>query len=123
MKKLFILLAMVVFFGGCSGVKVNLQDFVVDLGVEYIAYEIGIDNPDDIDRALDVCDQIMDGTIDEVVLQAGVNYLMENYTSHPVIGSRLSKLSSYIEIDSGLDLDRVKELVPAFRQGLITARM
>ena len=110
---------------GCAGVGVgiNLTDFVLDTGVEYIAYEIGVDNPGQIDTAIEVCDSIIAGTIQEDALKLGIDYLLAEYTGHPVLGSRVLSLSSYIEIgDGSLDLEKVKELAPVFKQGLMLAK-
>jgi len=109
---------------GCSNIKIDpeMKDFVIETAAEMAGYEIGDNNPQLIDVAITYCDGMIESGITESIFSAGVDLLLERYSVHPVLKSRLQKLIGYVHVDTGFNPEIALSVVKSFRDGLELAK-
>lgn len=124
MKNLIVSTILIMAMSGCitTGITIDTKQFMLDTAVAYVAYEMAVDHPEKIPEAIEVCDGIIAGTVADSVIKAGVSFMMDEYVSHPVLGSRMRMLSSYVNTGGNIDMGKVKKLAPAFKEGLLVRK-
>jgi len=128
MKRLTVLLVILVFFAGCTGLQLTeTQEYTVKKVARLAGIYLGLERPDDVDKALAYCDYLTgleSGKLKEAALKVALDYIKKEYGQSlkaALLIGEVSDLITYaVPNDMGLtiDVEKLDMAVKSFKEGL-----